>query len=81
MASSAALGRRRPKPPTRSSGQSFSGTQAVLAQSFLKPGAFLRSSFVSSSVSHHLSFLADESGMMTSFSPTPEMRRRRPQDR
>src|SRR3974390_563154 len=53
----------------------LSGTQVVLALSYLKPGAFFRSSLVSSRVSHHLSFflavLTAVKGTMTSFSPAP----------
>src|SRR6478609_3814936 len=53
----------------------FSGTQVVLARSYLKPGAPFRSSLVSSRDSHHLSFflavLTALNGTMTSFSPAP----------
>src|ERR1700755_2074121 len=52
-----------------------SGTHVVLALSYLKPAALLRLSFVSSRVSHHLSFflliLTAVNGTMTSFSPAP----------
>src|SRR6476620_2077152 len=54
----------------------FSGTQVVLALSYLKPGAFLRSSLFSSSVNHHLSFFlavfTAVNGTITSFSPIPK---------
>src|SRR3984885_5043284 len=53
----------------------FSGTQVVLALSYLKPGAFFNPSLVSSRVNHHLSFrlavFTDPNGTMTSFSPAP----------